>query len=626
MTYSRLKLWALVPLVSSLSTAQAVTLTQNGKDQAAIIVSPNASTTEKFAAEELQKGIQRISGAKLKIQQKQAKGANITIAVQPQGVFPADADPDALLVRSKGNSLLLAGNSPRATLYASYALLERLGVRYFAPDFEFYQGNSEYYPSQKSVDLADFELRESPSFRYRRKYIEEGWSHTPKTLPKLVDWLAKKRLNVLVYPYNYQNAGHTRWDAFRKQLLPEIEKRGLWLEVGGHGYQSFLPPSKYKQQNPDWFIEGYNVFNVANDAAVDTYISNVIAYLKERPEIRIFDAWPPDGAKWAPQLIEKYGSIPNAAAHVTNRLSKRLQAELPNVSVEVISYVPNVEPPDADKMLDEKTFVNFTTYGRSYNDLIFEGEYKFNVTFNGIIEKWRNNGFKGNAGIYEYYRKYAWHSLPVSLPHLIGAEVPHYLKQGANGLGIYSEPADWITYEVNHAIVADLSWNTNQKSSQWLVSYLTDRFGPAAPALARYYDQVERGSRALLHKQASGDFNNAQSVRKSRNAYLAAQKALADAKQLAPAKSPAAFLVERLNWNLEYALADLDIASATLEKDETKAAEAKKRFQELLEAHRFDGILLQNTYSVRRYATSNTPADREQQRKTYYPLYHNQWK
>lgn len=69
--------------------------------------------------------------------------------------------------------------------------------------------------------------------------MEEGWSHTVDNLPQLIDWMAKQRLNILVYPYDYVALGLVEWDTWREQLIPELERRDMILEVGGHGYDSF---------------------------------------------------------------------------------------------------------------------------------------------------------------------------------------------------------------------------------------------------------------------------------------------------------------------------------------------------------------------------------------------------
>lgn len=621
-------------LVSAAMPSQAVTLVENGQAKATIVLRPAASMTERFAAEELQKYVQQMSGAKLPIAVT-AAGAKVLVGegVAPfnrAASFAAGDGAESFVLHTQGESLALLGNSDRSTLYAVYALLERLGVRFFAPGFVFYDGYHELVPRRTTIALDNLNVREKPAFKWRRKYVEEGWSHTANTLPQLLDWMAKNRLNVLVYPYDYQGRGMVTYETWREKLAPEAQKRDIVLQVGGHGYQSFLQPIRYAAQHPAWFVEGFNVFNVENDEALNTYVANVITYLKSRPEIRIFDAWPPDGAKWPPSVIQKFGSIANAQAHVTNRLNAAVQRELPGVRVENIAYTPAIEPPDAGTMYGPAVLIDFAWFGRSYRDPIYESAFPRNVMFNSLIKKWRDNGFKGDTGIYEYYRKYAWHSLPVVLPKLIGLEIRHYQKQGANGLGIYSEPADWMTYEVTHALVAALSWDTNIKADNWMSAYLRDRYGAGAPAMQKYFEAVEDAGRTLFHKAGGGDFGQKEEVTRAREKYLQAKAALSEARAQAPAGSAATLLIERLDWNADFAIADTEVYyyGKSVQDEPAKAQAARERLRELTQAHRFDGVILQNSYSTRRYGGSPQPNQggmSDKARRDLHEMYRRQW-
>ncbi len=627
-----LRTFAAASLGLGASAAHGLTLVDNGQAKAEIIVRPIASPVERFAAEELQKYLKKMSGAELPIRATAAGGVRVLVGEQPRPagqspLFGPDDDAESFVLRTSGDDTLsLAGNGPRGTLYAVYTLLERLGVRFFAPDFAFYKGHAEHVPAQPSIRVADLRLKVTPSFKYRRKDVGEGWSHTPATLRPLIDWMAKNRLNVLLYPYDYNGAGTVTWDQWREQLLPELEKRGILVEGGGHGYQSFLPPEKYQKEHPGWFVPGFNVFNVADDEALQTYIGNVVRYLKDHPEIRIFQAWPPDGAKWPPGVVERFGSIANAQAHLTNRLSRAVQKALPGVRVESLSYVPAIEPPDPEHMYDASVLIDFAPFGRSYRDPIFESDFARNVTYNGLIPRWKSSGFKGDIGIYEYYRKYAWHSLPVVLPELIGREIPHYRAQGATGLVIYSEPADWITYELTHLLVAALSRDTGLEADDYVAGYLRERYGAAAGPMREYFDRVEEAGRALLHRRGDGDFDDPDSVSRARESYLQAKKALTEAGQKVKEQSAPAFLIERLRWNLDYAIADTEVHYHRLQGAPEKSRAAAQRMKELVEAHRLDGILLQNTYSMRRYTLElEERENREKAKPPLYELYRRAW-
>src|SRR6201999_1438743 len=96
-----------------------------------------------------------------------------------------------------------------------------------------------------------------PKFKLRKLYVEEGHSHTEENLKQLIEWMPKVGYNTLVVPMNYQGHGKVMWDNWREVLTPELQKRGITIEVGGHGYQNFLNADmeggKLFDQHSEWF-------------------------------------------------------------------------------------------------------------------------------------------------------------------------------------------------------------------------------------------------------------------------------------------------------------------------------------------------------------------------------------
>src|SRR5699024_3277960 len=101
----------------------------------------------------------------------------------------ADSRGDAYTVVAEDDRVVLAGTEARASLYAAYELLEQLGVRFFAPQFAFYAGHSEHVPQQEVVAVEPQQLLRQPDWDLRRRYVEEGFSHTSSNLPQLIDWM-----------------------------------------------------------------------------------------------------------------------------------------------------------------------------------------------------------------------------------------------------------------------------------------------------------------------------------------------------------------------------------------------------------------------------------------------------
>ena len=604
-----------------------------------------------FAASELQGYIRKVSGATVPVvegelaagtPQGDSTGAILMIeggvadAAQASTEWLAEAasrvssmGEDGFAVESGEGRVVLAGSNPRGTLYAVYALLEELGVRFYAPRYPFYGDHAEHIPNSSSVSLPTLSIVEEPSMRYRRRDFAAGYSHTAATLTLLLDWMAKNRINTLAYPTNVFGLGLANWDDFREVLIPEARKRGILLEVGGHGYESFLSETTYGQKRPEWFPEEgvpvvgrrpnrrANIFRFTNEEALRTYIDNVIAYLRAHPEIDIFDAWPTDGALWVKEDVDRFGSISNAEAYIHGRLSEAIEQTELNVKVEGLSYVPAVDPPDPQYMYGEDTLIDFAMYDRSYAEPLSGPNYPRNVYYNEVLERWRDSGFEGDTCIYEYYTKYSWHSLPVVLPKLISEEVPYYRKVlGADGLGIYAEAADSITHELTHRLVAALCWNADLDGDGFVRSYLAERYGPAAEEMATYLRLVEEAGRSL-YDRVHGNYETVENVGKVRQGYIDARASLGRAAKRAEPRSAGSFLIERLGWNLDYAIADTEIDYYRLLQKPDKSRHAEERVAELVSRHQFSGVLLNSPFIGRRHQMASRPPTFEDRKEDY---------
>ena len=113
----------------------------DGQSKATIVTAENPSKAESMAADELQKYIQKISGAQLKIRTDKVNCQGNCILIgqtrftSASGVVVTPTDPgrEGFCLKTNGRYLAVAGSDELGTLYATYALLEMLGVRWFMP-------------------------------------------------------------------------------------------------------------------------------------------------------------------------------------------------------------------------------------------------------------------------------------------------------------------------------------------------------------------------------------------------------------------------------------------------------------------------------------------------------------
>jgi hypothetical protein len=574
-----------------------VELVRDGASEYEIVLPEEPTRVERFAASELQHYLQLMTEAQLPISHS-ASGPSVLVGrtlAKRHGVSLTKARVgwDGFVMKTDGEHLILAGRNQRGTLYAVYALLEKQGVRWYAPNFEFYEGakGGEKIPSRQSLRVESMDRVESPDYKYRKKYVEEGWTHTSENMVKLIDWMAKTRMNVFVHPTDYRNQGRVVWDEVRDQLTPELEKRGMILEVGGHGYQNYLPAEEYFDEHPKWFAikngertrdENW-VFNTANEEALDELTANVIDYLRAHPEIDIFDLWPPDGVRWSqdPQSLAQ-GSPDDRQAVVTNHVAKAVKEKIPGVKIEFIAYSASQHPPEKQKISAENTLMDFADYSRSYAYPIWDHRHPENAKFDNALKDWaQSDAFQGEISYYTYYRKYIWRSLPVVFPRLIQEEMQYYRQLGVVGLGSYSEPGDWFTYELNHYAIAKLSWDKDLNINRLTQDYVQKRFGPAAaPYLNRYFWLIEETVRKAnrIPQTEPYDLDELQSYASNLDTCATL---LRQARAASSDNSEAHSLLDKLELSLQYAALDLEIRMLNVQMSERHVAGGAQELETL---------------------------------------------
>ncbi|HWB54551.1 MAG TPA: DUF4838 domain-containing protein [Tepidisphaeraceae bacterium] len=602
---------AIIMLLSASISMAQLKIVVDGKPQCVIESPKNATATETFAAEELSRYVKQMSGAALPHETGGDGDGNRIIvgnydhvaSLREMVAFPAANDPDGYTIVSTPNAVCIAGATDGATLHAVYVFLDHLGCRFLAPQFEQYDGNAEVIPHSTSLTAEGPYDTFKPAFKFRKLCIGEGHSFTPENLAQIVDWMPKVGYNTLVVPLDYQGRGNVMWSSFRPLVMPACEKRGITIEVGGHGYQNFLnahmEDGKLFELHPEWFgadktgarhPQPGHVFCTSNSQAVDFVTKNFIAYIKDHSEIQIFDFWPPDGATWCQcDQCEKIGSAADREAVLVNHMQDAIEKIRPGLRMEFIAYQLAIAPPE-HTTVDPRIIVDFCPSHQEYDHQINDPTSEKNKMYADALLAWRK-AFKGDIGIFSYYRKYIWDSLPVILPHYLQKDLQWYASVPVQGISTYCEPADWFTYELNDYVMAALEWNPDANVDALIAQFCDARYGDDA-ALARHtfmiLEKVVRRDCAVLDVS----LKSAEEIAAAQSEVRKAIDELSTAASLAKDKS-LKWSLERLGYMCTYAARDLEIQHlrATGASNEQIIAKAKT-LEQYLKDHADDGVFL----------------------------------
>lgn len=304
----------------------ALRLSVDGQSCYVIVVAEDAIAPERTAAKELRDHLEAVTGVRLTIQsESEAAEASPRIVVGPGAAFRAavpDLDlaalkHDAIVMKSVGERLYLAGGRPRGTLYAVYTFLEDVvGCRWWTA-------------------------------------TERFLSHTPRlTLPALdVVYVPRLQCREAFYRGAFDGvfAARCKCNGHFEQIPPEYG--GHYSILGWcHTFNQILPPAKYFGQHPEWYseIEGKRVEErsqlcLTNLEMWIEFMKNVLERLRADPDVGIISISQNDchgqcQCRECRVLEQQEGGASGPVIHFVNAVAAEIQQEFPDVLVQTLAY------------------------------------------------------------------------------------------------------------------------------------------------------------------------------------------------------------------------------------------------------------------------------------------------
>jgi len=258
-----------------------IVLVESGKSEYIIVVAKNAIPSERYAAEELQRYLERISGAKLPIVTDDAEigereiilGDNEHLRKLNLGIDFPKLEEEGFVLKTHGSYLVIAGGKPRGTLYGVYTFLEeKLGLRWFASQVE-------YAPRKSTLEVPELDETQLPAFEYKEVF----WTEVLRD----PDFAAKLKLNGHHYKLTEKHGG-----------------RAVVFYPFVHSMDLLIPRELYRE-HPEYFpmIEGKRVHGyvqrcLSNPEVVKLAIERVKQWVWEHPEANVIDVSQNDTGYW----------------------------------------------------------------------------------------------------------------------------------------------------------------------------------------------------------------------------------------------------------------------------------------------------------------------------------------
>lgn len=455
---------------------------------------------------------------------------------------PPPARPEAFAIRrieiggpsDPRHLLVLAGGGRAGTLYAAYAFLERLGVRWFAPG----EVNEEV-PHRVLRELPPLEISERPAFATRGFWAWEERGEAPFFL-----WMARNKMNF--------------WTVAGPRV-PLLKKLGLRLTCGGHQHIArFLNPSSpypydharirgdegkprdpytssaayrgdangdgvlsYFEAHPEWYglqdgkrsprIRGAfgDNFCTSNGDAVTEFFRNMVDDLVDGRWRRAdsINFWMLDGGRWCTcGACRALGTPTDRNLLLVHRLRQeidraRREGRLHrNVRVFFLAYADVIEPPTRPLPAGfdyENAIATFfpivRCYVHTFEDPICR---ELNERYRGHYRGWaidEDRRYRGQIAVGEYYNVSRFKNLPALFRRIEAADIPYYYRTGARHMHyMHASVRNWGPKALTNWLMARLLWDPGRDAEALFAEYLRGRYGAAADEMRGFYEHLER--------------------------------------------------------------------------------------------------------------------------------------
>jgi hypothetical protein len=484
----------------SLRAAPSLTLATDGKSAYRIVIATNALPSERYAAEELQAYLEKITRAKLPIVSDAERSASREILLGDNAHLRqlglkldlARLGTDGSILRSDHGRLIIAGGKPRGTLYGVYTLLEeKLGVRWFTPELE-------TVPQTNRLVLPALNETRVPALDYREVFWTE--------MMRDANFAARHRLNGEHYHLTEKHGGRA------VVYFPFV-----------HSLDSLIPPELHKD-HPEYFplikgqrVSGYVQRCLSNPEVLKLAIAKVRQWVKEHPEASIISVSQNDTGNWCQcekckALDDAEGSPAASLLQFVNAIAADIERDYPNVRIDTLAYQYTRKPPKTLRPR-QNVIIRLCSIECCFAHPLATCDSQANRRFRDDILAWQP--VAPTLYIWDYTPNFANYQQPFPNFEALAPNVRFFVQHGVKGLfeqGNYSGGGNGELGPLRAYLLAKLLWNPECDLGRHTDEFLAAYYGQAAPQLHSYL--------ALLEQQVADGKSHAHISDSPRAVYL----------------------------------------------------------------------------------------------------------
>jgi hypothetical protein len=453
-------------------------LADGGQSAYAIVVADDASPSTKHGAEELQKYLEEMTGAKLPIvsdKQPAAEkeiilGDNARFKALNTGIDVASLGKEGYVIRTVGDRLVIVGGALRGNMYGVYGLLEdHFGCHWFTPD-------CSRIPKSAKLVVGAIDDRQIPALEYREPFMAECMD---------AEWCAHNRINS-------NGAGL-------------VEKHGGKVSYGGgmfvHTFSMLVPPDQYFKEHPEYFSlvkgerkNGYAQLCCTNPDVVRICTEKVLDAMRKDPNGTVFSVSQNDCDEHCEcdacqALAKEEGTQMAPVLYLVNKIAEATEKEFPDKVVDTLAYQWTRKAPKAMRPRPN-VIVRLCSIECCFSHPLGTCDGDQNKAFRADMEDWAK--VASRLWIWDYSTNFANYLLPFPNLRVLGANTRFYVDHHVTGIFEEDTPdtRDSEFAYLDAYVMAKCFWNPNYDTVRAECEFLDAYYGPAAGPMFAYLKQI----------------------------------------------------------------------------------------------------------------------------------------
>ena len=450
-----------------------VKIARKGKPASLIVLAADASETEKWAADELAFFLHLSTGCPVPVSYDFTPREN-RLLVGEKAARLAGPDfeamalgPEEIVVQTRGHDLILAGGSPRGTLYAAYTFLEDIvGCRWWTQD-------AWKVPRKPSLAIDMVKIRYNPPLEYREPFWFVAFDPF---------WAARNKANGTRAGGDERRGGRHVYEGFV------------------HTFYRLIPPERYFASHPEWFseIDGARTSRDAqlcltNEDMRRELVRNLKVRLRDNPAATIAsvsqnDCLNPCACPRCRAVDAEEGSPSGTLLRFVNAVAADIEADFPHVVIDTLAYqytrrAPRLTRPRPNVMVRLCSIE--CSFSRPLDD-------PRNKDFLEDLEGWSR--VADRLFIWDYTTDFSNYIQPHPNFGVLGPNIRLFVRNKVRGIFEQGAYQSWGSEmaEMRAWMLAKLLWNPELDAAKLREEFLAGYYGPAAGYISEYLSLLER--------------------------------------------------------------------------------------------------------------------------------------